>query len=124
MTSQLIYQRIRNRVIEELEALIESENLAPRVGMNAVVNSFEDWIPIPMPNGYFPPPVFTIQENDLLHELSTAMEAFCAATPRTIEDDVSALALPQWKNVVTAAKSSLSAMLVRGKMPEDTELRL
>ncbi|MDR2239012.1 MAG: hypothetical protein LBE33_01035 [Zoogloeaceae bacterium] len=124
MTSNLIYQRIRNRVIEELESIVQAENMCPSYGVNELVNSWEDWVPIPMPKNYFSLPVFTAQENELLYQVGTAFNEFCKVTPKVIEDDAAAILLPQWLSVVSAARSALSVMRIRGKMSEEHELFL
>ena len=124
MTTQLVYQRIRNRVIEMLEWLIESESTPPQLGMDELINSWEDWVPIPMPQGYFTSPVFTPVEIELLHSVSAAIDAFCEATPQSIEDEAAAIALPQWAAVIGAAKPALSAMSARGRMSQEEYLCL
>jgi hypothetical protein len=107
-----------------LEWLIECETNPPKVGMNELINCWEDWVPSPLVEGYFPAPVFTDTEQKLIRSVSNAVDAFCDATPESIEDERAALQLPQWLAVIAAAKSALSAMMARGKMPEEEELRL
>jgi hypothetical protein len=89
--------------------------------MNALINFWEDFVPSPLPEKYFPEPVFTRVEDELIRDVSVAMDAFCAATPKSIEDDVAALGLRQWAAVVTAAKIAYAEMMKRGRMPEDEE---
>lgn len=124
MTSQLVFQRIRNRVIETLDLLVECETTPPDLGMNELVNCWEDWVPSPLPENYFPEPVFAPEEERLIRDVSLTMDAFCDATPRTIQDDVATLRLPQWAAVVTTAKVARSTMMKRGRMPEEEELSL
>jgi hypothetical protein len=121
MTSQLIDQRVRNRIIEMLEWLIECESTPPQLGMDELINSWEDWVPIPVEQGYFPCPVFTSEEADLLCKVSSVIRTFCEITPKSIQDGAAAVALPQWVSVISAAKSALSVMCKRGRMSEDEE---
>ena len=122
MTSQLIDQRVRNRIIEMLEWLVECESTPPDLGMNELINCWEDWVPIPAPTDFFSPPVFTSTENAQLHAVSQALDAFCIATPPSIQDGVKAISLPEWAAVISAAKVALNTMMQRGKMSEEKEL--
>lgn len=124
MTRQLVYQRIRNRIVELLEWLIECENEPPRCGMNELINSWEDWVPTPSPKGYFVDQGFTPMQNVLLVNVSAAIEDFCEATPEPIENDAAAITLPQWRLVIAAAKPTLSAMKASTKMSEESDDRL
>jgi len=122
MTSQLVYQRIRNRIIEVLEWLIECETVPPEVGMNGLINLWEDFVPSPLPDGYFPSPVFTRIEDLLIRDVGKAIDEFCDATPKSIKDECAAIALPQWGAIVVTARRSLTEMMMRGKMSEEEEL--
>ena len=122
MTSQLVYQRIRNRVIEMLEWFVACEDTPPEVGMNELVNFWEDFVSIPLAEKHFPVPVFTPGEEVLIRDVSLKMDAFCDATPRSMQDHLAAVCLPQWKAVAVAAQAALAEMMKRGRMPEDHEL--
>lgn len=124
MTSQLVYQRIRNRIIEMLEWIVECESTPPELGMNELVNAWEDWVPIPLMEHYFNGPVFTEEEENLIREVSFQMNAFCDKTPKTIRDDIASIRLPEWSKVIVASKLTHVVMLQRGRMPEDFELPL
>lgn len=117
---QLLHQRIRNRIIETLEWMIECETNP--LGMNELVNTWEDWVPAPIPAGYFPAPVFSEQEKVLLMRTSVAMQAFCDATPNGVPNTPETLQLSQWRAVTAAARQALQALMERGRMPEDREL--
>ncbi|CRM23561.1 MULTISPECIES: hypothetical protein [Pseudomonas] len=124
MTRQLVYPRIRNRIVELLEWLIECENEPPRFGMNELINSWEDWVPPLSSKGYFTTQGFTPAESEFLLNVSAAIEDFCEATPNPIEHDDAAIALPQWRLVIAAAKPTLSAMKANTKMSEESDDRL
>lgn len=123
MTSQLVYQRIRNRVVEILDWISECESTPPDLGMNELINSWEDWVPSPLPESYFPEPVFTPEEERLIRNVSSTIDTFCDATPKFIQDELSALRLPQWVAVVIAAKAAHIEMMKRGQMPEEEVFR-
>jgi hypothetical protein len=124
MTTQLVYQRIRNRIIELLEQLVECETSPPELGMNELINSWDDWVPSPLVEGYFPPPVFTNSEQNVIRRTSVAIDEFCEVTPKSIEDDRAVLRLPRWALVIETSKLALSTMMERGKMSEDEEIQL
>lgn len=124
MTSQLVYQRIRNRIIEMLEWIIESENKVPTLGFDELINAWEDWVSSPLQKDAFPVPVYTAAENDRLREVSFALDALCNATPTSITDDVAVLALPEWVVVVETARNAHAELMMRGRLSEDEEVRL
>ncbi|CAG1771168.1 hypothetical protein BAC3_01601 [uncultured bacterium] len=119
MTSQLVYQRIRNRIIEVLELLIKSENSSPKFQLNELINFWEDWINSPLQENEFPMPVYTEAEDKLLREVSSAINAFCEVTPKSITNEAEAMALPEWSAVIVTARSAHIAMMKRGKFSED-----
>jgi len=124
MTSQLVYQRIRNRVIEMLEWLVKCEASPPELGMDELINEWEGWVPSPFDIGSVPSPVFTAREQMWIGRVSCAVDAFCFVTPRSIKDEQAAIKLPEWAAVISAAKPALAAMTERGRMPEERELQL
>ena len=124
MTSQLVYQRVRNRVIEMLEWLIECESIPPDLGMNELINCWADWVPTPLSDDYFPVPVFSEAEQKRVRDVNNAVDKFCDVTPRNIVDANAALKLPEWSVVVESAKLALADMMARGRMPEDQDLKL
>ena len=124
MTSQLVYQRIRNRIIEMLEWIIDSENRAPTVGFDELINSWEDWVSSPLQTDAFPPPVYTPAEGERLRDVSLAVDELCNATPTSITGDVAVLALPEWVAVVETARTAHGELMMRGRLSEDEEVRL
>jgi hypothetical protein len=107
-----------------LDWLVECETTPPDLGMNELVNCWEDWVPSPLPENYFPEPVFAPEEERLIRGVSSAIDAFCDATPKSVHDDFAELRLPQWAAVVAAAKVARIEMMKRGRMPEEEELSL
>jgi probable rRNA maturation factor len=120
VTDQVVYQRIRNRVIEVLDWIIECETMPPNLGMGELINCWYDWVPGPLTTDYFP--VFVSTEELLLRNVSTAMDSFCDVTPKLITDELSVLSTPQWAAVVATAKIAFNEMMKRGRMSEDEEI--
>ena len=119
-----MYQRIRNRIIEMLEWIIESENQAPTLGFDELINSWEDWVSSPPQENAFPVPVYTAAESDRLRKVCLALDAFCNATPTSITADVAVLALPEWMTVVESARNAHAELMMREGLSEDEEVRL
>lgn len=119
MTSQLVYQRIRNRIIEVLEWLIECESTPPELGLNELINFWKDWVSSSLQENEFPISVYTELEDKLLREVNSAINAFCEVTPLSIIDEAEAMALPEWKVLIAAVWRTYIAMMKRGKFSED-----
>jgi hypothetical protein len=92
--------------------------------MNELVNCWEDFVPSPLPEKYFPEPVFTQTEEKLIRNVNVAMDAFCDATPKSIENEVAVLGSRQWVTVVATAKVAYIEMMKRERMPENEDLPL
>jgi hypothetical protein len=119
MTSQLVYQRIRrNRIIEMLECPIKCESTPPKQGLNELINCWEDWVNSPLQEDEFFMPVYTEVEDKLLREVSLTVNAFCEVTPQSIIDEAGAMALPEWKAVIAAARFAYIVMMKKGKFSE------
>jgi len=105
-----------------LEWLVECEATPPELGMNELINSWEDWVPSPLVSGNFPAPVFTAIEQELIRKVSSALDVFCLAAPGSIKDEQAALRLPEWVAVISITKQALSSMIERERMSEEQEL--
>lgn len=122
MTSQLVHQRIRNRIIETLEIIVESEVSVPAYGFDELVNDWDDYVRIEMPDDEFPTPVYTATEIALMRDVTRAVDALSKATPQSIPNDDATLALPEWGQLVATAQNALGEMLKRGKLSEECEV--
>jgi hypothetical protein len=124
----LILQRIRNRIIEELELTSSFEEqrrydiAAPLAHVpSEVVCGWEDWVDDKKINGYGPP-VFS--EAEVL-----AIKVYHAQWQGIVDSlRVAQLSLDQvqeldqWKRLSVAAQHALKAFTKRGKLPEDIEV--
>ena len=118
---RLIDQRIRNRIIEMLEWVIECEHTAPDLGLEELVNAWDDLVDSPFQPDRFPDPTYTDEERQSLRAVSAAMDAFCVATPQKIIDQDGALMLSEWKTLTSRAKDAYTCLMNRGRLPEDRE---
>jgi hypothetical protein len=107
-----------------LEWLLECESTPPELGLNELINFWEDWVSSPLQEDEFHISVYTEVEDNLLREVSSAVDAFCEVTPQSITDEVGAMALPEWIAVIAAARRAYIAMMKRGKFSENEELPL
>jgi hypothetical protein len=78
-------------------------------------------VPTSSPKEYFTTQGFTPAESDFLLTVSAAIEDFCEVTPQSIEHDAAAIALPQWRLVIVAAKPALSALKASTKMSGESD---
>lgn len=124
MSPQLIHQRVRNRIAETLEWVLESWNTPPALGFNSLINYWNDWAGSPVVEDDFPAPVYTKEEVQCLRKVSEALDVFCNATPPSIEDEIDTLALPEWMDVVSTARQAHAEIMKRGRFSEEQELAL
>jgi hypothetical protein len=121
-TSRLVEQRIRNRLFEYVEWVVESERVPPDLGMNELLNQWEDFVRRPVEAETFPAPVFTEPEVEALKTLDSAWERICSATPETVLDERAAMSTPAWRDFAAAAKATALVFGARGRLSEDVEL--
>jgi hypothetical protein len=117
----LVRQRIRNRLIEFLEA-VSLYDRNSQFDLDELINIWDDWMRRPLVRETMPEPVFSIAEQDELLNVDQAVEQFSAATPQTIIDHASALNTREWKNLVATSRRALEVMGRRGRQSEETEI--
>ncbi len=123
MTDKLSYQRIRNRILEIVEWIVESEVTPPKLGFNSLINHWDDWTINSNQASDFPLPFFSENEGHLLVALGEAINAFCQATSKEIKNDEEALHSPEWKSVLTLARHTYEEMMKRGRFSEVADLQ-
>ena len=126
MDPQLVEQRIRNRLIEYVEWVQEYEGASePRLGMNELLNQWEDFITRPVDESNFPAPVFTGNEVSALNLLDAAWEVLCSATPDHIayNSDSDVFKLREWANFFDSAGDAVEVFHRRGKLSEKVPLQ-
>lgn len=123
MNPLILQQRIRNRIIENLERVLDSKTAPPALGFNELVNSWYDWTGDPLQADEFSLPVYTPEEDLALRAVNLAFDNFCKATPASIEDEDLTLALVEWVAVVSSSEKALAEIMKRGRLPEDVEIK-
>jgi len=122
----VVEQRIRNRLMEYVEWVQEYEGTSElRLGMNELLNQWEDFITRPVDKSNFPAPVFTGDEVSALNLLDAAWELLCSATPHHIahDSDAEVFKLREWTNFVGSASEAVEVFYRRGKLSEDVPLQ-
>jgi hypothetical protein len=87
----LVMQRIRNRIFEYLEGVLEYESDPGAWDLNELVNEWEMWVEHTFQKNDFAPPAFTPSEADALALVHLAWLAFADATPNPIRNEMEAL---------------------------------
>jgi hypothetical protein len=122
LSDQLIEQRIRNRLIEVCEWIVDYEK-NPNIDPNGLINSWYDYF-----DGCNPSctePVYSPSESRRLMVVAEAMDNLCRVTPQTIPSDSNSLQaffrLAEWQVLKKAVRSALKELQVRGRFSEDVE---
>jgi len=125
---QIVYQRVRNRLIEYLavagsfEQQREYQARVPAVSVpNEIINQWEDWTPGANLLG-FGPPVFTSDELAALKAFGITWERVVRGTPKQLPSLEETLTLPQWEELRAAAEAALNVFERRGRLPEHEPL--
>jgi hypothetical protein len=114
--SQLIInQRIRNRLIEYLEMIVDYQIAPPPFDTNELLNQWEDWVVMPCSTLSFQPPVFTLDEANLLVNVGSAWEIICNLA------DTNVTKTSDWIRFENFATIALQKLNLRGKLSEDTQ---
>ena len=117
--SQLVDQRIRNRIYEYVESVAEFPANRGVWDLNELVNEWEAYVADPFNAESFLAPTFTHGEVAALARVHTAWRAFADATPQTISDEANAMQVPEWRALVEACTDARNTLSVRGKLPEE-----
>lgn len=116
LSSQIIDQRVRNRLIEWLEMLVEYEDNPPHFDLNEVINQWDDWN---HPNSSYPFPTYTSSEADKISLVAIALDDFCSVTSKIISIGDEKLFNLEWCKLVSVSRDALLEMQRRGKLSEE-----
>lgn len=120
-TAIVVSQRIRNRLIEYLEMVVDYRSDPPPFDMNEVLNQWEDWVQQPLAADAWGPPTYMPEEVVCLMQVNTAWNSLCDATPQNIDDERTLLESAEWATFETAAGVALGRMRLRGRLAEETK---
>lgn len=118
LSKQLLYQRLRNRVIEMCDFAGSFETVA-KFGAFETINLTDGWLPLDYDEA---PPVFDGAEREAVDLFVAAMDAASDATDDDIFDPSALEKLPEWRLVRERALAALDVFSIRGRFPEDHEM--
>ncbi|MEP6017235.1 MAG: hypothetical protein ABJ251_01990 [Paracoccaceae bacterium] len=117
ISQQLLYQRIRNRVIELLDWYCSFDDLA-KFGVSEAINMVDDWLPIDYDKA---PNVFNEQEKRVIAEFFQLFEAASNATDEDACDVNWLKSSDEWIRLSAVARNALPVLLERGRFSEEIE---
>ena len=116
MTDPQTIFRIRERIIDVLEWIVDSRTKIPDCGFNGLVNLWDDWLH-PFRQTEFSQQGFSIEEIAGIRRVDELLEAFCLVMPQSIPDTQATLRKEEWVQVTVAAEQALSKLLKRSMLP-------
>lgn len=131
VSKQVIFQRVRNRIIEYLEvasSFDEQRKYQKAVPFESVpsemINLFEDSVPNKGVLDDFELPVYSTAEQAALRQFYKTWEDVAQNTPNPLPPLEETLKLTKWKELREAAEEALIIFSTRGKLPEDKEIEI
>jgi len=114
MTEQQIVLKIRDRIIEVLEWIVDSRTRVPECGFDELINQWDDWV-LPLRSSGFSPQASTLVEVAAVRCVDDELDAFSKATPHSIPDTKATLTQAEWGKVVETAEVALRSMRKHGR---------
>ena len=125
---QVVLQRIRNRVIEDLETAASYDGQrryqAAVPFVNAITEIICTWANDLVPEGWqswFLPPVFTAEEIDAVVRFDKVLHVVADALPRAKPQLSQLIGTEPWERLRRAAVESLAVFQQRGRLSEEAE---
>ena len=117
ISQQLLYQRLRNRVIEALDLYCSFDDLA-KLGAFSAINMVEDWLPL---NYEAAGTVFDQKEKNSVSEFIRRFNVAADATDADIWSNASFESAPEWVRLSETAKNAFIVFSERGRFSEECE---
>ena len=117
ISQQLLYQRLRNRVIDLLDLYCSFDDLA-KIGSFEAINMIDDWLPLDYDKV---PNVFIEQEKRAIEEFIKLFETVSNATDEDIWEVNWFKSSDEWIRLSAAARNALSVLFERGRFSEEIE---
>ncbi|WP_106744949.1 hypothetical protein [Yoonia maritima] len=117
ISRQLLYQRLRNRVIELLEMYSSLENIAS-FGAYEMINKVDDWLPLDYEKA---PKVFTETEKEVIAEFIGLVSSASDATHNDTSNLEWLKASVEWNRLFEFAQKALTVFSERGRFSEKVE---
>jgi hypothetical protein len=117
ISPQLVYQRLRNRVIELMEMHFTAEDAAA-LGAFELVNMVDDWFPLTYDAA---PKVFNAKEKDAISDFLRQAAVAADATVIDTWDAEWFKNSPEWSALFKVAQEVHAILMQRGRFSEDEE---
>ncbi len=117
ISQQLLYQRLRNRVIELLDLYCSFHDIA-KFGAFEAINMVEDWLPLDYEEA---PKVFSQKEEDAVREFMELWDVAADATHEDTQDVAWLESSVEWVRLSKSAKRAFRIFSERGRFSEDCE---
>ncbi|WP_139256245.1 hypothetical protein [Chitinimonas taiwanensis] len=119
-SKEIIGQRVRNRIIEYFELISGTEATSSPLGLNEIINTWDDWTDAELLKNEAVHPFTSIEVTALLR-FDSKLRDFCSVTPQDIADDHAEMLRPEWAVLVLEAQQALGVFRQRGYLSEDLE---
>lgn len=117
ISQQLLYQRLRNRVIELLDLYCSFEDIA-KFGAFEAINMVDDWLPLDYDEA---PKVFSQKEKDAIREFLELWDMAADATDEDTQDVAWLEGSAEWVRLSKSAKRAFNIFSERGRFSEEKE---
>lgn len=117
ISRKLLYQRLRNRVIELLEVYSSVEGIAS-MGAFEMINMVDDWLPLDFDEA---PMVFSDKEKEVIAKFIRLVNSASDTTDEDTWDTEWFRASKEWVRLSEFAKVALIVFSERGRFSEETE---
>jgi len=120
ISDRLLKQRLRNRIIEVIDMLVDSDDAIKKIGTDEILECWFDNVDDEK-LGFYDSPVFTQKETELVTELHQIIDESCELIPTTWKPSDVASCGP-WGKIVTKANVAFEVFKKRGCFDEEKEI--
>ena len=120
ISEQLLYQRLRNRIIEELDHASSLKSVS-EIGSFETIGGIFDFLPIDF---HVVPNLFDLAEQDALAMFLTLADKVRSETGQATWDLAFFEQSPMWVELSRSAQKGLSIFMKRGRFSEEEEENL
>ena len=120
ISSTLLNQRLRNRIMEVLDVYTSIEDQA-RLGPDEVINMWEDYVDNERLKEYIEP-VFTLEEQQAIKQFHNSWNKICDETPTYMPDILDLINNKNWLHLIKHAKEIYALFNKRGYLSEENEI--
>ncbi|EMI17280.1 hypothetical protein RMSM_05796 [Rhodopirellula maiorica SM1] len=90
---------------------------------NEAINQWEDWQPFESPEGHYGPPVYTIEETEMICRFHDVWNDVAENTPDPMPSLEELLEDGKWRRLIEEAHGAYQLFMKRGKLDENVPLQ-